>query len=200
MRLFGLRFRVGRRTGDPATCYPPVVSTRSKASAPSRCGLAALAVASLALAILIAFVADPEEGAPPKHTLHEAVGAVAWSEGGRRSVRFGLSGTDLSFSYASKSGSHYFVKRQLSAAVRAPVRVLYERNDAQPRLWADRVNQRVYEIEVDGRLVRAWRDVDAATRRNNALAPWLVGVFTLSGMYLGFLALRTTDPADGERA
>jgi hypothetical protein len=120
---------------------------------------------------------------------------VTWWDAGRYSVRFRLTGSERGFSYRSKCGSEQVVEREISGAGVAPVRVLFQRTDREPRFWRDRVYDSVYEVEVGGRIVRSWSQVDQAIRADDRLAPWLALVFLLPGGYFAHHWLVTRDEA-----
>lgn len=140
---------------------------------------------SCVLALTIWWKVDPRSGAPAIESLVRLEGAVASVEAGRKRVSFRVKGYPNRIRFGSKGGGLRVVERALNEAIsRGGIAVaLVDRREFRPFVVGD-ATVTAYELAIDGRMIRSWHETDAAYRRNNRLAPWLVGSLAIGGAAL----------------
>lgn len=149
--------------------------------APRRARSNNLAAAGVCVLFLAAIFAVASLDMPPARaelvTITGSLEQVIPATGGKNSIptRFRLKGSDVLFQYLSKSGEAGLVESRLKLSGANAVRVLVEPNDAFAT---------VYEIEVDGRLVRSNEEIAAAWRRDNGRGLWVAGICAIVGIGL----------------
>jgi hypothetical protein len=155
----------------------------------SRVQLVGAAILGYALTGFVAWHWKFASGVPERAGLATAQGRVAWHESDKYGVEFGLEGSELAFDYASKANGADVVRSALAHADRRVVTVLYGHEVHGPVGTDERLHY-VYEIAVDGRIVRAYADVRAAWEADDAIAPWLAGIFALISTWLLWMSRR----------
>lgn len=148
-----------------------------------------VAVASLLLALVIGWLSISTTGIPPRAELGTASGRVEWVSLERYGVEFAFVGDARLFDYPSKANAMGNVESALRQSAGRKVTVLYDHETHGPA-YSDRRLHTVYEIAVDGRVVRSYDAVRAAWASDDAIAPWLAGAFLLSAALMWILSYR----------
>jgi hypothetical protein len=136
---------------------------------------------AVSIACALAYVwLDPGRDVPDYHSLQEARGKVAdfWEKsegrGGQRRVEFRLVGGPRAFAYPSISQGAPMVAAALEANPHGEVLVKYldwGKADGRGHYGT------VWEISVNGKLVRSFAEVRQARRNNNLFGRWMFALF-----------------------
>jgi hypothetical protein len=108
----------------------------------------------------------------------------------RRGFKFQLSDSSKMFDYPSKAGATNVVFAALSSSSAPTVNVLYS---PKPRssLLRDEEFFSVWEVSIDGQMIRSLPESIASWNTDEAVRPWLFICFGLSTIYFGVVALKT---------
>lgn len=142
--------------------------------------------------LLIAFACLPlyswwaYQGIPARETLSAITGTVEWIESGRRGVRFKLHCSPCVFHYGSKSGATSLVRETLARPDRPAIGVLYR--PSKTFLAGDDICN-PYELSANGEVFRSYAAVGTAWDDDQAVAPWLGGIFLAAGVVFAFFAM-----------
>jgi hypothetical protein len=118
-------------------------------------------------------------GLPEKSALIEKAGTVKEATSAKGSVWFSFVESDDRFMYNSKARNGLTVSRRLNPGVRA--RIWHEPLEDDHRPGENVLT--VFQVEVNGEIVRSYEQVAEAWLDDNAWSPWLLGWFVLSVVY-----------------
>lgn len=140
-------------------------------------------VLALLLVALMLTKLGPDAGIVPFEQLAVATGSVQDVRVHRYGVRFRLSGHSQLFNYSSRSA----VKRQVIAALEQAgshnVATIWFEPVGYRGWLSDETQFYVNQLQVGDSLLLSYGEHVRRVQANNALAPWLVAFFGLSGGY-----------------
>jgi hypothetical protein len=148
-----------------------------------------VALSSLLFGIGMIYTSSQPGGPPPRKSLAEVQGTVAWTMSYRHGIRFGFSGDARSFVYPSKSRELGLVEQTLTRSDHPRVSILFDPKTPGGPVFSDEKYFDVHEISVDGNVARSYEQVREAWAADDRVGIWLGVVFVISGLGLG-LCLR----------
>lgn len=152
--------------------------------------LASFAVAGFALAaVTLPSAIDPDAGIPRMSALGEASGRLESIDARKNGVRFRLAGRTESFEYPANGRGYGIVESALRTAGPRNVAVLFDPKARLPAAGAGSCHD-VWQVAIDGQIVRSFREVSDGWRLNNRFALGICVFFLSSGVYFAVLAIR----------
>jgi hypothetical protein len=139
-----------------------------------------LAVACLGL-IASDLIGGTHAGLPKNDQLVAITAPLVAGERTNQDITLTLEGQQASFSYPSKAAGEQAVWGALCKGCITTV-------------WTDPADTRarpvVFQVAVQGRIVRSYADVKQAWIDNNSIAPWIGGFLALAALLLGGMAVQ----------
>ena len=149
---------------------------------------------TVALGAALTFVVSPWVDAglpkPDRSALDASSGKVTYLARERRGFKFRLSDSSKLFDYASTAGATSDVFEALSSSSTQTVNVLYSPLPRSALLQDDEFFS-VWEVSIDGRMIRSVSESIASWNSDQAVRPWLFVFFGLCTAYLSGVALKT---------
>ena len=158
---------------------------------PSKRALLAFAALSLAISIAAFYAWATFRGLPNLSDLQVASGRVVSLEKGRYGIRFSLENVVKQFNYASKSNAVGPVFSTLNRDDRPVVTVHFNPKDPVGAPGTEEAFYEVLQISVDGQVVRALDQVEAAWKEDYRFALWLSLFFVFNSGFLAWCAGRS---------
>ena len=146
-----------------------------------------LVILTLTLSSWAIITGAKAEGVPPRTVLQTASGFMSWVEKGRYSIRFGLKGDSRVFQYHSKAGLMGKVYDGLAGNPQPLVTLLVDAKGSPTSSFGFQQEFPVYEVQVSGKPLRTYQEVQDAWRSDNRLAFSLGIVIAFVGSFLCFL-------------
>lgn len=128
------------------------------------------------LAIVLWYVAS--QGVPSRDALQMHTGVVEWTRTYRGSIYFAMHGEERRFVYYSSGGDVDKVARALGRGINAQVSFKYSDQEHAEPVFMDGKFYPIYEISLDGLLVRGYEDILKSYELNHRVA-LIVGIFFL---------------------
>lgn len=148
---------------------------------PSSIELVLFALVAFAASALVIYWWLTFDGIPPRERLASASGTVSEVRSVRRHLRFRLAGQPGGFEYEKNRGEVTSLQDALQTAGTQVVSVLYDPQYGPEVLQRYEVYQDVYEVAIDGRMVRSHADVAAAWRTHYAMGAGFGVLLALAG-------------------
>lgn len=149
--------------------------------------------------IVYKFLSDPTAGIPAVDELVVINGKIDWIESGDYGVHFGLDGYSMSFVYHSKAGGLQQVSNALSLHQGKQAEVMVKLEDAHGPMDSAIVDLHVFQLVIDGIVIRTYEQTSKAWLQDNKVAPYIGIFFTLAGLILGHHSMfRKSDIVKGE--
>ncbi|MBQ0936317.1 hypothetical protein [Ideonella paludis] len=126
---------------------------------------------------------------PDQQSLASASGTLTSIAKHKYGIKFELSGHERVFDYPSKHRGYDIVLSALETAGKDEVVVLYERSPRSP-WFSDEKYYDVWQVQVGNRLTRSLQDAQAGWKSDEAIRPWLAGVFAICSLYLAVMGYR----------
>lgn len=151
-------------------------------------GMLLLGCASLLIAALLSKNLPENAGIVPFHQLVEVSGTVYDIQPSRYGVYFRLAGYPQRFSYTGRSSKkHQLIKELENSAAHDLVTIWYEPNGVTPWL-SNEANFSVNQLQIAQQIRFSYADHVRRVQADNAVAPWLVAFFGMSGIYFCYYA------------
>ena len=152
-----------------------------------------LSVACLLLGILLGLTHLFQEngGFPHEDELIEMSGYVTWVESYDYGIRFGIDETSLSFDYMSKMDAQGLIYNSLVNSDGQQITILYRDTDPTSPIYSDTVYFNVFQLAIDGEMIRSLSESEKAWRSDNFLAPFLILFFIFGAFYVARKTLRS---------
>jgi hypothetical protein len=157
---------------------------------PSRWRNLAIAILCFVISPIAIYAGLNASGIPPKHLLQRADGVIDWTDKGKYSASFTLSGQSAKFIYLFKGGGASAVTLGLERGKNFETSILFDPNDSAGPIWSDDKAFPVYELRVADSVIRSHESVDEKWRSSNRNWLWLGLLFAALGVGLATAGLR----------
>ena len=159
----------------------------------SRGTLLFFATLGLCVAAVMTYAWVSADGIPARESLAEASGRVEWMRVGKYGVKFGFDGDDRLFEYLSKANAMDRVVEALRRTDSPLVTVRYQDRNRKGVSYPQDIHRGVFEVAIEGRMIRSHAQVAAAWAADDALSPWLAGFSLICSGFLLLAAVYNPD-------
>jgi hypothetical protein len=126
---------------------------------------------------------------PPQSSLTMVTGRLNYVERvttkhSLSAVRFTLASDPRHFQYTNRSGAIDQVLEALQKAANSQVRVAFDPADSHTPWFEDRALYSVYELAVDGRIVRSYSQAVSSSNTDDSIGRWVEYISATGGIFV----------------